>query len=94
MLCCFCYIAAHLIISVSNDSNHTMKGEDDHKGHTATRESNHAAMWDQVAANQPPPTPSDVNKSPPEALFHLLDKTLLLKQLREHQAGKSVNIKV
>jgi hypothetical protein len=54
-----------------------------------------AATWDQVAAAaiQPPPASGNVNASAPEALFHLLDKTLLLKDLMELKAEKTVNVK-
>jgi hypothetical protein len=50
-------------------------------------------MWDLLAAvaTQPPPASGNVNVSAPEALFHLLDKTLLLKHLRELKAEKTVN---
>ena len=52
-------------------------------------ESLRAAVRDQVrdAANQPPPAATDdVNRNAPEALFHFLNKTLLLKHLRELKA--------
>jgi hypothetical protein len=42
-----------------------------------------------LAASQPP-APNDVNGQP-EALFHLLDKSLLLKHLREFKPEKAVN---
>jgi hypothetical protein len=47
--------------------------------------------WQQVelAACQPP-APNDVNGQP-EALFHLLDKSLLLKHLRELKPDKTVS---
>jgi hypothetical protein len=62
-------------------------------GPTASEESIRAATWDlvSVAASQPPSASSNVNTSAPEALFHLLDKTLLLKHLRELKAEKTVN---
>ena len=44
-----------------------------------------------AAAVQAPPATGDVNPSAPESLFHLLDKTLLLKHLRELKAEKTVN---
>jgi hypothetical protein len=44
-----------------------------------------------AAASQPPPASGNVNASAPEALFHLLDKILLLKHLRELKAEKTVN---
>ena len=42
-----------------------------------------------LAASQPP-APNDVNGQP-EALFHFLDKSLLLKHLRELKPDKTVN---
>jgi hypothetical protein len=44
-----------------------------------------------AAATQPPPASGNVNASAPKALFHLLDKTLLLKHLRELKAEKTVD---
>jgi hypothetical protein len=43
-----------------------------------------------AAATQPLPASGDVNASAPKALFHLLDKTLLLKHLRELKAEKQL----
>jgi hypothetical protein len=62
----------------------------------ATEDSLHAGEWDQVAvaAKQPlPAAPGDVKGSAPKALFHLLDKTILLKHLRELKAEKTINRK-
>jgi hypothetical protein len=59
-----------------------------------TEESNCKAAWAEVeaAASQPPPAASnDVNGSSPESQFHLLDKALLLKHLREVEVEKTVN---
>jgi hypothetical protein len=43
---------------------------------------------------QPPPAaPDGINGSAPEALFHLLDNTLLLKHLNELKAEKAVDRK-
>jgi hypothetical protein len=82
-------------LSTTNNSNSTA-GENtpgDCEGTTAAEESTQAAAWDQVAdaAVQQPHATGDVNPSAPEALFHLLDKTLLLKHLRELKAEKAVN---
>ena len=43
-----------------------------------------------AAVYRPPSATNDVNGQP-EALFHLLEKTLLLKHLRELKAEKTVN---
>ena len=73
-----------VIISATINSNNAALGEvvpSDLVGPTASEESIRAATWDLVstAASQPPSASSNVNASAPEALFHLLDKTLLLK---------------
>jgi hypothetical protein len=88
-------VATCLIISATINSNSAALGEvvsSDLEGPTASEESIRAAMWDLVAAaaSQPPPTSGNV-ASAPEALFHLLDKTLQLKHLRELKAEKTVN---
>jgi hypothetical protein len=44
-----------------------------------------------AAAVQPPPATGNVNPSAPEAQFYLMDKTLLLKYLRELKAEKTAN---
>ena len=83
------------ILSATNNSNSTAEDDTpgDREGITADDESIRAAAWDQVAAVavQPPPATGDVNPSAPEALFHLLDKALLLKHLRELKVEKTVN---
>jgi len=43
-----------------------------------------------AAVYRPPSATNDVNGQP-EALFHLLEKTFLLKHLRELKAEKTVN---
>ena len=84
------------ILSATNNSSTT--AENDAPGDcegtaAAAEESIRAAAWGQVAAAavQAPPATGDVNPSAPESLFHLLDKTLLLKHLRELKAEKTVN---
>jgi hypothetical protein len=54
-----------------------------------TEESLHDAAWDQmaIAASQPPYAAPNA----PEALFHLLDKIILLQHLRELAGEKTVN---
>ena len=82
--------------ATSTNSNNCTAEEDapgDCEGTAAAEESIRAAAWGQVAAAavQAPPAAGDVNPSAPESLFHLLDKTLLLKHLRELKAEKTVN---
>jgi hypothetical protein len=89
-------VPACLIISATINCNNAALGEvvpSDFAGPTASEESFRAATWDLVfaAASQPPSASSNVNASALEALFHLLDKTLLLKHLRELKAEKTVN---
>ena len=58
---------------------------------SATEDAERGKAWQEVelAASQPP-APNDVNGQP-EALFHSLDKSLLLKHLRELKPDKTVN---
>ncbi len=73
-----CNLAAIFSIVVIDSSIITQRED--------TEESNHEAAWAEVeaAASQPPPAvPNDVNGSSPEEQFHLLDKAVLLKHLRE-----------
>jgi hypothetical protein len=58
---------------------------------SATEDAERDKAWQEVelAASQPP-APNDVNGQP-EALFHFLDKSLLLKHLRELKPDKTVN---
>ena len=83
------------ILSATNNSSSTAEDDapGDCEGTAAAEESIRAAAWGQVAAAavQAPPAAGDVNPSAPESLFQLLDKTLLLKHLRELKAEKTVN---
>jgi len=58
---------------------------------SATEDAERDKAWQEVElAASRPPAPNDVNGEP-EALFHCLDKSLLLKHLRELKPDETVN---
>jgi hypothetical protein len=58
---------------------------------SATEDAERDKAWQEVElAASKPPAPNDLNGQP-EALFHSLDKSLLLKHLRELKPNKTVN---